>query len=190
MRLKVAYQKVINGQTLHADIDTPEQCPICQNLVLLQNSVQSFTPSNNELQVLCVCPNPKCKEMIIVYYTQTGDNTFSFKKTEPPNLHPEVFPDFVRDISSTFGIVYAQAHEAKQRGLSEIAGPGFRKAAEFLLKDYAKSLSKPEDYERIEKLFVGEVVKEFIGDARIQAVAKRALWIGNDETHYLTNGAS
>jgi len=59
-----------------------------------------------------------------------------------------------------------------------------RKAFEFLIKDYAKSL-KPEDSERIEKLFSGNVVKEFITDPRIQAVSKRALWLGNDETHYL-----
>ena len=69
-------------------------------------------------------------------------------------------------------------------GLTQIAGPGYRKAFEFLVKDYAKSL-KPDDSERIEKLFSGNVVNEFITDPRIQAVAKRALWIGNDEIHYL-----
>ncbi len=65
-----------------------------------------------------------------------------------------------------------------------IAGPGYRKAFEFLIKDYAKSLT-PDKEKDIEKKFSGVVVSEYIQDARIQAVAKRCLWLGNDETHYL-----
>jgi hypothetical protein len=53
-----------------------------------------------------------------------------------------------------------------------------------LIKDYAKSLT-PEKGKDIEKKFAGAVVDEYIADKRIQAAAKRALWLGNDETHYL-----
>ena len=49
---------------------------------------------------------------------------------------------------------------------------------------FAKS-TRPDEEDRIEKMFSGKVVDEFISDPRIQAVAKRALWLGNDETHYL-----
>ncbi len=80
--------------------------------------------------------------------------------------------------------IFREAEEASQLGLKQIAGPGYRKAFEFLIKDYAKSLS-PDKTEEIEKKFSGAVVAEFIKDARIQAVAKRCLWLGNDETHYL-----
>ncbi len=43
----------------------------------------------------------------------------------------------------------------------------------------------PKKEKDIESKFAGTVIKEYIADKRIQAVAKRALWIGNDETHYL-----
>ncbi len=66
----------------------------------------------------------------------------------------------------------------------QIAGPGYRKAFEFLIKDYAKSL-EPLKEKDIESKFSGAVVAEFVPDARIQAVATRCLWLGNDETHYL-----
>ena len=69
-------------------------------------------------------------------------------------------------------------------GMHQIAGPGYRKAFEFLVKDYAKSL-QPSRASEIESKFSGAVVNEFIADARIQAVAKRSLWLGNDETHYM-----
>jgi hypothetical protein len=54
-----------------------------------------------------------------------------------------------------------------------------------LIKDYAKSKAKPEEFETIEKLQANPVVDKYISDTRVQAVAKRALWVGNDETHYL-----
>ncbi|TOH24456.1 hypothetical protein CGI85_24680, partial [Vibrio parahaemolyticus] len=81
-----------------------------------------------------------------------------------------------------------EAEDAKSHGLYQIAGPGYRKAFEFLVKDYAKSLD-PEKSEQIENMFSGKVVNEFISDPRIQMVAKRALWLGNDETHYLRKWA-
>jgi len=52
-----------------------------------------------------------------------------------------------------------------------------------LIKDYAKSLASDKAAD-IEKAFAGSVVTGFIQDPRVQAVAK-ALWLVNDETHYL-----
>ena len=53
-----------------------------------------------------------------------------------------------------------------------------------MIKDYAISLA-PDRADEIRKKFSGAVISEYISDARIQAVAKRSLWLGNDETHYL-----
>lgn len=80
--------------------------------------------------------------------------------------------------------VFAEAEEAAQLGLSQVAGPGYRKAFEFLIKDYAISLA-PDKADDIRKQFSGAVVTDYISDSRIQEVAKRSLWLGNDETHYL-----
>jgi hypothetical protein len=85
--------------------------------------------------------------------------------------------------------VFQEAEEAAQIGLAQIAGPGYRKSFEFLIKDYAKSLS-PDKSEQIEKAFAGTVVTDYVTDPRIQGVAKRTLWLGNDETHYLRKWTS
>lgn len=87
-------------------------------------------------------------------------------------------------LSPQFVSIFQEAAEAQAHGLSQIAGPGYRKAFEFLIKDYAKSLA-PDKAAEIERKLAGAVVAEFIGDERIKAVAKRSLWLGNDETHYL-----
>ena len=83
-----------------------------------------------------------------------------------------------------FVSVFAEADEAKHLGLRQIAGPEYRKAFEYLIKDYAKKVNK-EDPKKLEETFSGTVVDQYISDVRIQAVAKRSLWLGNDETHYL-----
>jgi len=121
---------------------------------------------------------------MICYHTQEG-TIWKLKKTEPPKLSQLALPDFVGEISRDFLSIYREAVEAKERGLAQIAGPGYRKAFEFLIKDYAKSKSQPEEFENIEKLQASPVVSNYISDSRVQAVAKRALWLGNDETHYL-----
>jgi hypothetical protein len=53
-----------------------------------------------------------------------------------------------------------------------------------LVKDYAKTL-KDADSREIETSHAATVVKRYLNDPRIEKVAKRALWLGNDETHYL-----
>jgi hypothetical protein len=89
-------------------------------------------------------------------------------------------------MSPEFVEIYKQAKEAQDNGLTQVCGPGYRKAFEFLIKDYAKSkVAEEATRKAIEATFAGTVVKDYIGDVRAQAVAKRALWLGNDETHYL-----
>lgn len=122
---------------------------------------------------------------MICYHTAVATGVWKFKTTEPPKLLRIEMPEFVREISSDFISIYREAVEAKERGLTQIAGPGYRKAFEFLIKDYAKTKAPPEESPNIEKLQGSAVVTTYIADTRVQAVAKRALWLGNDETHYL-----
>lgn len=161
----------------------------------------NLSPRHGDLQVIFQCPNPECKAFMFGYYNvdlpvpvagRPGPTkaSASLRKIEPPNLQEAKFADDITKISPSFVICYHQANEAKQRGLDQIAGPGFRKAFEFLIKDYAKSKSAdPKDHEKIENQLAGNVVKNFIPDPRIQAIAGRTLWIGNDETHYLRKWA-
>jgi hypothetical protein len=105
---------------------------------------------------------------------------------EPNKSFPEPFSETINKLSPMFVSIYNEAKTAKENGLSQVAGPGFRKAFEFLIKDYAKSgKEKAEDKNRIEGEFSGVVVNNYISDERIKELAKRVLWLGNDETHYL-----
>jgi hypothetical protein len=90
----------------------------------------------------------------------------------------------VGDISPDFAQIYSQAENAEQLGLNLLCGPGYRKALEFLIKDYLSALS-PDKAETIKKLTLGQCISDYVKDERVREVAKRAVWLGNDETHYV-----
>ena len=45
------------------------------------------------------------------------------------------------------------------------------------------------DAEEIKKLQLGPCIDDFVANDKVKQVAKRAAWIGNDETHYVRKWA-
>lgn len=87
-----------------------------------------------------------------------------------------------------FVTIFNQSIKAEHNDLDQIAGPGFRKAIEFLIKDFIISKFKPDETERIDKIkkmFLAQCIEEFIDNSQIKQCSKRAVWLGNDETHYI-----
>ena len=80
-------------------------------------------------------------------------------------------------------MIYNEAIEAESHNLEEISGVGFRKALEFLMKDYCMLLH-PEEKEKIIKMTLAGVIKTYVEDPSIKSISQRAVWLGNDETHY------
>jgi hypothetical protein len=167
----------------------PHLCPLCNHLVVIDHPTIYFLKKQSS-ELIYQCPNPDCGRFFIGYYSLTyGSPGFGWTNLErfiPVEPTDEELPQFLDEISENFRPIYSEALEAKQLGLNQICGPGFRKAFEFLIKDYAKSKTDSErEKKEIEDAFAGKVVNDYIEDKRIQQVAKRALWLGNDETHYL-----
>ena len=52
------------------------------------------------------------------------------------------------------------------------------------MKDYTISLD-PTKADAIKKKFLGAVISDHIDDQSIKECARRATWLGNDETHYI-----
>jgi hypothetical protein len=68
--------------------------------------------------------------------------------------------------------------------LKLICGVGYRKALKFLIKDYLIK-QRPSDEEVIKAAPLGACIRNYVNDSHVKEVAKRAVWLGNDETHYL-----
>ena len=169
----------------------PDVCPHCKRLVTFQFVAHANNQQTKYLEIVLRCLYPKCGGLVIA--SETTKNPLGYLvNINPPLMETIEVKESVKEISPNFDLIFRQAQEAKERGLDQIAGAGFRKACEFLIKDYAKSLitetdeaKKAEAETKIENAFVGQVVDKHINNPQVKKVAKRAFWIGNDETHYL-----
>lgn len=163
-------------------VDVPDACPICHRHSEIQVIGADLIDGGASVQAIFRCAYAACRQHFFCYYGPPAHSTITSVRPVKPILSN--FPEAVSAISPAFLSVFAEAEEAAHLGLKQIAGPGYRKAFEFLIKDYAKSIA-PERAAEIEAKFAGSIVNDFVADPRIQAVAKRSLWLGNDETHYL-----
>lgn len=122
-----------------------------------------------------------CKKHYIAKYNGVSGR-YELEYVLPSNSNPTVFDDVINNISPDFANIYNQAKQAEESGLNELVGIGYRKALEFLIKDYLIH-KQNENPETIKSLYLGDCVKKLNND-RIQTLAKGAVWLGNDETHY------
>jgi uncharacterized protein DUF4145 len=162
----------------------PGYCPYCHHKIvpLLQTGfLCSFDGS--KVKLIFGCPNDKCGEIFMVEYNRYQNNYIEFEKYIGGTLLNKEFGKEIEEISSKFVKIYKEAAEAENINLNEICGVAYRKALEFLIKDYVISKNKT-DADKIKKMNLSAVIENFIEDPRIKDISKRAVWLGNDETHY------
>lgn len=171
-----------------------DKCPYCHHAISprFMKSTLSGDPnkSGTYLDIAYKCTALSCSRLFISVHkrtmmsgaSMTGD--FKFQKSVPFSFRePEIQPE-IKSISPSFVTIYSQALAAESYGLEDIAGVGYRKALEFLIKDYCISKT-PADAEKIKSLFLGVVIDKYVDDQNLKACSKRAVWLGNDETHYV-----
>ncbi len=105
----------------------------------------------------------------------------------PIKSRQESFSKIINKISPEFSKIYNQGLRGESAGLNEISGFGFRKALEFLIKDYL-IFKTPEDQHEfiIQHPSIVSCMKKFprIIDENILGTGERAFWLGNDHSHY------
>lgn len=131
-----------------------------------------------------------CRNMFMAkYYAESSDAVGALLVArEIAAVYPTTgltteFPQTIQTCSPMFVTTYNQSEKAENLSLFEIAGCGYRKSLEYLVKDYL-CYKTPDDVESIKAEFLGKSIKR-ITDTRIQTLAERSAWIGNDKTHYV-----
>ncbi len=162
----------------------PNKCPFCHKSITPHLEIAHHAQGLVEL--LMWCPDNSCKQSFVGYYSyDSGTSNYEYTgRTTKGNIAEKQFSDTISLISPAFTTIYNQAFFAEQNELTEICGVGYRKSLEFLIKDYS-ILNHSGDKEKIEKILLGPCIEKYVTDERIKAVAKRAAWLGNDETHYI-----
>lgn len=172
-------------------LEYPNRCPICGDSIM-PRMVQNFLNFKiNIYSFLFECPS--CGKGFLAHYESANEQeTYQSHKynllkcigTFPRVPKERKFDDSLKNISPNFCKIYNEALFAEIYGLSEIAGIGYRKALEFLIKDYCIYRHNDEE-EKIKKQLLGQVISEFIESTKILNLSKASAWIGNDETHYI-----
>jgi hypothetical protein len=142
--------------------------------------------------VVFECPDVECGRLFLAHYESGWDSLLgvvgsSEYHSVSPRLHVvREFEESVRAISPSFVVIWGEAEAAEAHGLTEVCGIGYRKALEFLLKDYVCGKSSDDDAkEKIRRKFLGKLIDDDIDDPRVKGCARRATWLGNDEAHYV-----
>jgi hypothetical protein len=195
---------VINDGTGSCKIDElPTFCPRCQRNAIpkpLGNGARSTHPDEWMFPTLDVpvrCTN--CDLVYIAEYEgepiQAGPDlgdveiVFHFTRTVPNAMQGRPVSGTLQKISPRFSQVFDQAAAAENDGLTEIAGGGYRRALEILVKDYL-SYKEPTSRDTYVRTWLGECITKHIADPTIQDLAKRANIIANDFVHYESYGAN
>jgi len=97
----------------------------------------------------------------------------------------KAFPREVEKYSKNFITIYNQAYKAEMNGLSEICGLGYRKAFEFLIKDYLIKKIPKQEHQEIKSLMIAKCIDKYVANDEIKLLSHRVLWLGNDHAHYI-----
>jgi len=169
----------------------PDTCPACGKgispVTCFSYGVETWRRYEGFLQVVYRCPRDECNRLFIAKYVNPGyggssDTLFLNETYLLDIIDYEKFSEAITTISEKLPRIYNQAKIAEENGLDMIAGPGYRKALEFLVKDYLIKTG-PKSEKKVKEVPLGDAIK-LIDDTRIKSCAERAAWLGNDETHY------
>lgn len=171
--------------------ETVNKCPICNSSIAPVEKSKFFNSDSKMYFFMFECP--ACNKGFITHYNYTNErkikNDISYNMLKLVNSYPRVpelhqFDENIKKLSSNFCEIFNQAYVAEQMNLNEIAGIGYRKALEFLIKDYCIDKNKEQE-EKIKKEPLSQVITNYILSDKIKNLAKASIWIGNDETHYV-----
>jgi hypothetical protein len=164
----------------------PKVCPVCHHKIRpIQTS--AVRRAEDILQVCFRCPDEDCDVLFIaVYeakpYASAGAPEYKLVGCLPKSPAPANHSEEIQAVSASFVEIWDQASAAEFHGLKEVAGVGYRKSLEYLIKDYLIGAGVARD-EVVGKL-LGKCIKDHVQEPRIKRCAERAAWLGNDETHY------
>ncbi|WP_410496597.1 hypothetical protein QTL86_04185 [Cellulosilyticum sp. ST5] len=174
----------------------PTKCPFCHRKIApkylgtFDREICGEKIKTQQIQVICICPLNDCRELFIAnYLVKEDDDVAKEVYIELQSVSPYIpsirkFETVIQKFSPEFVDIYNQSYKAEQLQLSSISGMGYRKALEFLIKDYLIKQVKVQNVDEIKKMLIGKCIDQYIQNDNIKQIAKRAIWLGNDETHY------
>lgn len=174
----------ISDDEYEADIEFPTECPHCGKPIFPSQltSIEITDGIANDLASIFYCN--LCNKFIFTLSQEDASHTYKIHTVYPYPATGKKFSDSIETISPSFTKIYKQAAQAESYGCDEICGMGYRKALEFLMRDYAIK-NYPEKNEEISKCTLSQCINTYCDNDTIKKLAMASAWLGNDETHYV-----
>lgn len=187
----------IHVQYIEIEYDAPESCMMCNTkLVPIKTgySIYRSTRYPHMKRLLITYNCNKCDKATMYEYSicpnsrlDSGESNYLgvLRNSGPKLPKQRNFEDIIQEISPKFVEIYNQSLASETYDLTELSGMGYRKAFEFLIKDYLIYLD-PEKEDSIKKdPSLQNCISNYPQiDSMVQRIAKPTAWLGNDFAHY------
>lgn len=176
----------IKSEPREITVEEVGECPCCHYASspryldgFMISSRENDIPTTVFLTLYCT----RCHSIYIAKYIgYTGTSNLKLDFVFPQQTNHKEFSNNINEISPNFVAIYNQALESETNVSTQgLAGLGYRKSVEFLIKDYLITVKK-QNRDTIIKLDLSNCIDKLDDD--LKDIAKASAWIGNDETHY------
>lgn len=187
----INYLCLHDGNSTRVFCEYPNVCPICNKSITPDNKMDYYNLQSKIVYFFFYCP--ACGECFIssynflnksVTYKMNEYRELALKNSYPCIPNKINFDKCIESLSPSFCEIYNQAHASEIYKLSQISGIGYRKALEFLIKDYC-CYRNQNDTKKIKAQLLGQVIDNYVDSNKLRKLSKAAIWLGNDETHYI-----
>lgn len=184
----------IGGHKYKQDVEHfPDHCPAChKGIQAVFLGAYTGNIDNQFFFAVFLCPRTECHAAFTARYGTLREfahhPAFLYGSQHLVHEKRRAFSANITQVSPMFCEIFEQAETAEQNGLLLIAGPGYRKALEYLVKDYLVShihCTNETAQASIKAAQLATCIGQYLQDGKIKAMAERAAWLGNDETHYV-----
>lgn len=154
----------------------PEVCPVCGKGTAL--NLQFTNSGPNGVIYVFRCSHRDCQSIFAYLFDKDTKKVSSL----PANNRFEGIPSEVFDVSPTFKEIYFEASSSDQLNYHHLDGMGYRRALEFLVKDYLVYFGIEANTESAYHLSFSSAINKLDND-NLKHLAKASSWLGNDQTH-------
>jgi len=201
MNIKKGFNRKNDSVTTVVSYEPIDECPNCKKALAPQN-LYGLVHSRGDKENLSVADYCNgCHTLVVSEYEITkkisrtnADGSHQYNDKEyvmvklnhsvPINFKERIFDEKLKNVSPQFVKIYNQSLKAEELCLDEIAGLGYRKSLEVLIKDFA-IYNNPDKADEIKSSWMMKCLKDYIENDKIKMLAEKSEWIGNDEAHYI-----
>lgn len=194
MRIKHRYHHSFTNEII---IEETESCPMCKTKIKPEELCFNFFKDNQDnpfLSIMFLCKH--CYRSFVSLYSLKRNDRNEIWASEliyvEPNFYiKKEFDQDIIELSPMFTQVYNEALQAESLNMLEIAGIGYRKSFEFLVKDFFIKLYPTEEAKteiittQLSKFFSDKEPSKYkLRNEMLNELALASAWIGNDYAHY------